>query len=86
MIYIRTTFLGAGVFLTVSLELLIKYTDQTYITENKTKVFAGLQTGGSRREEGHKDSSKEEEFKPPKLLHQFCSVSLVDLCQITDLL
>lgn len=86
MIYIRTTFLGVGVFLTVSLELLIKYTDQTYITENKTKVFAGLQTGGSRREEGHKDSSKEEEFKPPKLLHQFCSVSLVDLCQITDLL
>lgn len=33
VIYIRITFLGVGVFLTVSLELPIKYADQTYITE-----------------------------------------------------
>lgn len=68
MIYIKITFLGGGVFFTVSLELSIKYIDQTYITEIKNKCSL-VYKRGSKRQEGHKDSSKEEEFKSPKLLY-----------------
>lgn len=43
------------------------------MSKKERNVFTGLQrpsgTGGSRREQGHKGSSKEEKFKPSKMLY-----------------
>lgn len=54
VIYIRITFLGVGFFLTVSLELLIKYADQTYRIERKKKCSLVYKMEGAGEKRGIK--------------------------------